>query len=578
MLVGAIALPVGFVLTFAVPPGLAPAASGTWVFVAFLATATAFSLFQVPYIALPAELTRRLRRAHAAADLAGRGAHARDPAVRRGRPELRRAFGATSTLGYLVMAIVAGLVIGAGHARGAVTAPRSDVPPPASRRAASMRAEGYARGHSAPCDAAAPFRALLAAFVLQGLATGLMLAGAQYVATWVLDSEDAVTLLFIALIAPAVLLRAGLGRVARRIGKERGVPHREPRCSRSRRAQHGRAAVGAGRRGSTLPVALAGAAYAGMQSLPMAMLPDVISHDAREHRRRPGRQLRRRVDGGRDRRHGARRDAAHDRARRHRLHRVDRRRRSSRSPPPRSPASSSRFSVVPAALVLLSLVVARALPAARGRHRTPMPRPRPNGSTRDDRASPRARRHPRRARRSCAPPTRPPTADACSRTSTTRASPSSTSSPRRGGAARAAGQRARPDHVHLGRRDGGGRRRLRAPGVRRRRRRGRLGHVRRHRELPARREDRARRVAGRPARHAARAAHRRPGHRARGVPQGRRTTSASSSTSCPSTRRRACPRSPTIERAARRRRRARRRQRAVVPVRDASTRSPTSRP
>jgi Na+/melibiose symporter-like transporter len=29
------------------------------------------------------------------------------------------------------------------------------------------------------------------------------------------------------------------------------------------------------------PVAIAGAAYAGMQSLPMAMLPDVISHDAR---------------------------------------------------------------------------------------------------------------------------------------------------------------------------------------------------------------------------------------------------------------------------------------------------------
>jgi Na+/melibiose symporter-like transporter len=31
------------------------------------------------------------------------------------------------------------------------------------------------------------------------------------------------------------------------------------------------------------PVALAGAAYAGMQTLPMAMLPDVISHDARSH-------------------------------------------------------------------------------------------------------------------------------------------------------------------------------------------------------------------------------------------------------------------------------------------------------
>ena len=31
------------------------------------------------------------------------------------------------------------------------------------------------------------------------------------------------------------------------------------------------------------PVAVAGAAYAGMQSLPMAMLPDVVTHDARRH-------------------------------------------------------------------------------------------------------------------------------------------------------------------------------------------------------------------------------------------------------------------------------------------------------
>jgi Na+/melibiose symporter-like transporter len=36
-----------------------------------------------------------------------------------------------------------------------------------------------------------------------------------------------------------------------------------------------------------LPVALCGAGYAGMQALPMAMLPDVISHDAK--RSGPGR-------------------------------------------------------------------------------------------------------------------------------------------------------------------------------------------------------------------------------------------------------------------------------------------------
>ena len=66
-----------------------------------------------------------------------------------------------------------------------------------------------------------PFRALLLTFVLQALATGLMLAGAQYLATWVLRSEDAVTLLFVALIAPALVAAPAWGALARRAGKER---------------------------------------------------------------------------------------------------------------------------------------------------------------------------------------------------------------------------------------------------------------------------------------------------------------------------------------------------------------------
>ena len=57
MLVGALSLPLLFALTFAVPPSLGPAVAAVWVFFAFTLTATAFSLFQVPYIALPAELT-----------------------------------------------------------------------------------------------------------------------------------------------------------------------------------------------------------------------------------------------------------------------------------------------------------------------------------------------------------------------------------------------------------------------------------------------------------------------------------------------------------------------------------------
>ena len=191
------------------PAGIAPAASGVWVFIAFLATATAFSLFQVPYIALPAELTDdydartrlltwRVVVLTLAILLFGAGG-----------PLLRRAGGGDESLGYLIMAIVAGLVIGAGMFVATFTAPRGVPAAPRERR--TLRA-GYAEGIGA-LRRSRPFRDLLAAFVLQGLATGIMLAGANYVAVWVLHSEDALTFLFLALIGPAACCarRSGAG-------------------------------------------------------------------------------------------------------------------------------------------------------------------------------------------------------------------------------------------------------------------------------------------------------------------------------------------------------------------------------
>ena len=277
MRVGAVALPVGFVLTFAVPVGLAPAASGAWVFVAFLATATAFSLFQVPYIALPAELTSdydartrlltwRVVVLSAAILLFGAGG-----------PILRRAGGDDEALGYLVMAVVAGLAIGIGMLIATSTAPRGV--PSGQRPRRSLRA-GYAEGIDA-LRRSRPFRDLLAAFMLQGLATGVMLAGANYVAVWVLDSADALTFLFVALIGPAVLCAPLWGRLARRIGKERGYALASALFAVAAASLLGMLwAPGAW---VYAPVAVAGAAYAGMQSLPMAMLPDVVTHDARRH-------------------------------------------------------------------------------------------------------------------------------------------------------------------------------------------------------------------------------------------------------------------------------------------------------
>ena len=276
MVLGAVLLPIFFVLTFAVPPGLPPLASGLWVLVAFMATATAFSLFQVPYIALPAELAE--------------GYHQRTRllSVRvvvltfaillfgAGGPELVALGGGNEHLGYLLMAVVAGVVIGVGMLVSSRSAPRG-VGVDAVR---TSLADNYRAGLSA-LKRSQPFRALLGAFALQGLATGIMLAGAAYVATYVLHDRSALTFLFVALIAPAIFFAPVWQLVARRLGKERGFVLAT--------ILYGVAALSlvamlwAPGWWVYISVGLAGAGYAGMQSLPMAMLPDVISHDASRH-------------------------------------------------------------------------------------------------------------------------------------------------------------------------------------------------------------------------------------------------------------------------------------------------------
>lgn len=56
-LAGALGLPLLFILTFSAPVSAGPGVGALWVLVFFLLAASAYSLFQVPYIALPTELT-----------------------------------------------------------------------------------------------------------------------------------------------------------------------------------------------------------------------------------------------------------------------------------------------------------------------------------------------------------------------------------------------------------------------------------------------------------------------------------------------------------------------------------------
>lgn len=277
MVTGAFALPVFFALTFAVPPNWGPVAGAACVLLAFLGTATAFSLFQVPYVALPAELTEsydqrtrllgwRVVVLTAAILLFGAGG-----------PALREA-GSDQVTGYLLMGVIAGVGIGIGMliasrtADAAATAPSVPAAEPVGIR------EQYLSGFRA-LRRSQPFRALLGTFLLQALATGTMLAGAQYVATWVLRSEDAVTLVFVALVGPALLATPGWTLIARRLGKERAftiasIIFAVAAASLMLAVWHPDAWMYAS-------IAVAGIAYAGLQSLPMAMLPDVISHDER---------------------------------------------------------------------------------------------------------------------------------------------------------------------------------------------------------------------------------------------------------------------------------------------------------
>ena len=273
MLVGARTLPLTFTAVFA-SPATGPAAAG-WVVATFVLATTSFSLFQVPYIALPADLTNDY---HSRTRLLAPRIAVLAVAILlfgAGGPALRDAAGGGPS-GYLLMALGCSVVMmlgmlaataGAGRAaRGQV-----EVAPADDAGTGALRAGWHALRTSAP------LRTLLSAFVLQALATGAMLAAAQYVATYTLGDESAVTFLFAALVAPALAVMVPARRLAERIGKQRAfVAATVLFAIASGSLLLMSAGVGLW---VYVSVALAGVAYAGMQLYPLAMLPDVIAAD-----------------------------------------------------------------------------------------------------------------------------------------------------------------------------------------------------------------------------------------------------------------------------------------------------------
>ena len=257
-------------------------AGAAWVCVAFVAAATAFAFFQVPYVAMPADMTEAAglqdangertrmmtwRVAALALTILVSGAVA---------PIVVDLFGgsegtfAGSIRGHRAMGIFVAILIVIGTV--AVFILTRDAP-----RGTVVEAEKTLRAQLRVAARNRPFRVLVACFVVQAAGVAAMLAGVQYFADHVLHQHNAVTLLFVCVVGPAILVMPLWNRIGARIGKLKGY------VFGSLLVTAGTLALVAS---PLLPtwavyvlIGFIGCGYAGQQLFGLAMLPDCIAFD-----------------------------------------------------------------------------------------------------------------------------------------------------------------------------------------------------------------------------------------------------------------------------------------------------------
>ncbi len=269
LLRGGLALALCFALLFAAPDFGSEVVDAIWVLVFFVGCATAYAFFQVPYVAMPAEITdsyherTRLmtwRVAILALAIMVSGASA---------PAIRNAF--EGRMGYRVMGFFVAVLLAVGVVGayvGTRHAPSGRPVPGGVSLREQLRIVARARD----------FRLLLVTFVLQALATGAMLAGVDYLARHVLGDASASTFLFVCFVGPALLLTPAWSAFGRRSGKKAGYV-----AASVVLAVAALVMVGARSEPSWivfLATGLVGVGYAGVQVFPLAMLADAAAVDA----------------------------------------------------------------------------------------------------------------------------------------------------------------------------------------------------------------------------------------------------------------------------------------------------------
>lgn len=268
MLVGTLTLPVAFALTFAGPP-LTGLPAALYVAVCYLATATAYAFYEVPYKAMAAEMTDDYHERSAllqwkmvfvggAILLSGSFA----PAIAGGEVAGYRLMGLL-VAGVLLVSMLASFF---GTAR---------VPGP---EVAEARGAGLSiRAQLAEARSSGAFMPLLALGCAQMFAAGVLLAGAPYFATYILGDPGAVTTLFMCVVGPLLVTMPLWVRLSRRYDKRGAMALGS--------ALFAAGAAGTALSGSLGPVyahlclLVVGVGYAGLQLLQVSMLADVVAHD-----------------------------------------------------------------------------------------------------------------------------------------------------------------------------------------------------------------------------------------------------------------------------------------------------------
>ncbi len=268
MLAGSLTLPVAFALLFRVSHQTGMAAAWYLMFIYILCT-TFYTIYQVPYVAMPAEMTEDYyerttimswRIAFLTIGILVGGAAA---------PEIISA-GGGGREGYALMGLVIGAVLFAvliGSFFGTKRVPRVESVPVAASFREQFRAAVGNR----------PFIILFGAYIIQVLGIGAMLAGVDFFTSTILKDPGQTSILFVFLVGPALVTMPLWVRVGRRFGKLTGYIICTVLftiggfCLMLANPEQLWVIYGI--------VLLMGAGYAGTQLFPFSMLPDTISAD-----------------------------------------------------------------------------------------------------------------------------------------------------------------------------------------------------------------------------------------------------------------------------------------------------------